>query len=67
MFTVSHVVHLNVNNFDALYYKNNGTISAVLLVVEMLKNIDFQGSYCSFSKTSIRKIKMLPTCVCGCV
>ena len=50
MFTVSHVVHLNVNSFDALYYKNNGTISAVLLVVEMLKNIDFPGSYGIFSK-----------------
>ena len=45
MLTVSHVVHLNVNNFDALHYKNNRTLNAVLLVVEMLKNIDFQGSY----------------------
>ena len=65
MFTVSHLVHLNVNNFDALYYKNNRTVIAVLLVVEMLKNIDFQGSYGIFSKTSIRKIKILKTYVCG--
>ena len=31
----------------------------------MLKNIDFQGSYGIFSKTSIRKIKILKTYVCG--
>ena len=55
MFTVSHVVYLIVNNFDVLYYKNNGMLIAVLLVVEMLKNNDFQGSYCTFSKTKIQE------------
>ena len=45
MFSLSHVVHLNFNKFDVLYYKNNRTFIARFLVVEMLKNIDFQGSY----------------------
>ena len=53
MFTVSRLVHLNVNNFDALYYKNNRTLIAVLLVVEMLKNIDFQGRYGIFYQTKV--------------
>ena len=53
MFTVSYIVHLNVNNFDALCYKNNRTLSGVLLVVETLKNIDFQGSYGIFSKSKV--------------
>ena len=52
MFTLSHVAHLNVNNFDVLHYKINRTVSAFFLVVEMLKNNDFQGSYGHFSKTS---------------
>ncbi len=52
MFTLSHVAHLNVNNFDVLHYKINRTVSAFFLVVEMLKSIDFQGSYGHFSKTS---------------
>ena len=43
----------------------NRVLSAVILVVEMLKNSDFQGSYGIFSKTSIRKIKLLKTYVCG--
>ena len=52
MFTLSHVAHLNVNNFYVLHYRINRTESAFFLVVEMLKNIDFQGSYGHFSKTS---------------
>ena len=53
MFTASNVAHFNLNNFDVSYYKNNRMLSAVLLVVEMLKNIDFQGSYGIFSKTKV--------------
>ena len=53
MFSLSHVVHLNFNKFDVLYYKNNRTSIVVRLVVEMLKNIDFQGSYDTFSKTKV--------------
>ena len=37
MFTISHVVSLNVNKFDVLCYKMNRTFIAVFLVVEMLK------------------------------
>ena len=48
MFFISHVVHLNDNKFDTLYYKKNRTFIARFLVVEMLKNIDFQVSYCIF-------------------
>ena len=65
MFTISHVVSLNVNKFDVLCYKMNRTFFTVFLVVEMLKNIDFQGSYGIYSKTCIREIMMLKTCVCG--
>ena len=53
MFTLSHLVPLTVNNFDVLYYKINHRLSAVILIVEMLKNIYFQGSYGNFTKTSV--------------
>ena len=53
MFTLSYVVSLNVNKFDMLSYKMNRAFIAVFLVVKMLKNIDFQGSYGIFSKTSV--------------
>ena len=61
MFSLSHVVHLNVNEFDVLYYKNNHTFIAVFMVVEMLKNTYFQGSYGNFSRTSVYKNKMVTT------
>ena len=53
MFTLSHVVPLNVHISEVLHYKINRTRSAVILVVEMLKNIDFQVGYGIFSKTSV--------------
>ena len=61
MFTFSHVVFLHVNKFDVLCDKMNRTFIAVFLVLEMLKNIDFQGSYGIFLNESIGKIKVLAT------
>ena len=53
IFTLPHVVSVNVNKFDILSYKMNCAFIAVFLVVEMLKNIDFQGSYVIFYQTKV--------------
>ena len=47
------VAHLNVDIFEWGNNQNNRMLSAVILVVEMLKNMDFDGSYGRFSKTSV--------------
>ena len=53
MFIISRVAHLNVDIFEWGNNQNNRMLSAVILVVEMLKNMDFDGSYGRFSKTSV--------------
>ena len=53
MFIISHITHLNVDIFEWGNDQNNRMLSAVILVVEMLKNMDFDGSYDRFSKTSV--------------